>query len=177
MTRAELVLTRVVLSVARKRLARLVLLRLVLLLLRRFGVDGLLVPLGRGLQLGRVVLRSLVPYALDELAARVNAAGVYATESHLEGVPIHLESLHVALGAPDPQPRDQLLALGHAARDPSIRQLLVCFANDGSYVRGWRGIGIGPRRAHLGRELLARPPAGGVLAGGLLGARHARVGK
>ena len=165
------------LSVARKRLARLVLLRLVLLLLRRFGVDGLLVPLGRGLQLGRVVLRSLVPYALDELAARVNAAGVYATESHLEGVPIHLESLHVALGAPDPQPRDQLLALGHAARDPSIRQLLVCFANDGSYVRGWRGIGIGPRRAHLGRELLARPPAGGVLAGGLLGARHARVGQ
>ncbi len=72
MTRAELVLTTVVLSVARKRLARLVLLRLVLLLLRRFGVDGLLVPLGRGLQLGRVVLRSLVPYALDELAARVN---------------------------------------------------------------------------------------------------------
>ena len=73
------------LSVARKRLARLVLLRLVLLLLRRFGVDGLLVPLGRGLQLGRVALRSLVPYALDELAARVNGAGVYATESQRKG--------------------------------------------------------------------------------------------
>ena len=81
------------LSVTRKRLARLVLFRLVLLLLRRFGVDGLLVPLGRGLQLGRVVLRSLVPYALDELAARVDGAGVYAAESHLEGVPIHLELL------------------------------------------------------------------------------------
>ena len=129
-------LTRVELSVARKRLARLVLLRLVLLLLRRFGVDGLLVPLGRGLQLGRVVLRSLVPYALDELAARVNGAGVYATESHLEGVPIHLELLHVALGPLDPQPRDQLLALGHAARDPSVRQLPVCFANDGRHVSG-----------------------------------------
>ena len=50
--------------------AHWLLLRLVLLLLRRFGVDGLLVPLGSGLQLGRVVLRSLVPYALDELAAR-----------------------------------------------------------------------------------------------------------
>ena len=95
--------TRVELSVAPKRLARLVLLRLVLLLLRRFGVDRLLVPLDRGLQLGRVVLRSLVPYALDELAARVNGAGVYATESHLEGVPVHLELPHVALG---PSQRD-----------------------------------------------------------------------
>ena len=45
---------------ARKRLARLELLRLVLLLFRRFGVNGLFVPLGRGLQLGRVVLRSLL---------------------------------------------------------------------------------------------------------------------
>ena len=101
------------------------LLRLVLLLLRRFGVDGLLVPLGRGLQLGRVVLRSLVPYALDELAARVNGAGVYATESHLEGVPIHLELLHVALGPLDPQPRDQLLEQGSQRQGGKSVQLGV----------------------------------------------------
>ena len=55
------VLMRVVLCLASKRLACLVLLRLVLLLLRLFGVDGLLVPLGRGLQLGRVVLYGLLP--------------------------------------------------------------------------------------------------------------------
>ena len=128
------------------------LLRPVLLLLRHFGVGGLLVPLGRGVQPWRVVLRSLVPYALDELAARVGGAGVYAAESHLEGVPIHLELLHVALGPLDPQPRDQLLALGNAARDPSVRQLPVCSANDGRHVRGWRGLGVGLRRAHLGRE-------------------------
>ena len=58
--------------------ARLELLRLALLLLlfRCFGVNGLFVPLGRGLQLGLVVLRSLLPYKLDELAARVNGSEV-----------------------------------------------------------------------------------------------------
>ena len=53
--------------------ARLELLRLALLLLlfRCFGVNGLFVPLGRGLQLGLVVLRSLLPHTctctLDEI--------------------------------------------------------------------------------------------------------------
>ena len=84
-----------VLGFASKRLARLELLRLVLLLLGRFRVNGLFVALGRGLQLGFVVLRSLFPYALDELTARVNGAGVYAAESRLEGVPIDLEVLCV----------------------------------------------------------------------------------
>ena len=50
-------LTRVELCLARKRLARLVLLRLVLLPLRRFGVDGLLVPLGQPTGLLHAVYR------------------------------------------------------------------------------------------------------------------------
>ena len=62
---------RVVLCLASKRLACLVLLRLALLLLWRLRVNGLLVPLGRGLQLGRVVFSSLLPYSLDELVAAI----------------------------------------------------------------------------------------------------------